>query len=129
MQDRTQPFSGDVSHMALSAADGAVNVPEPVAPSNCLAVEKYKGKAWRDGKLTSKPENSSAGRDGDTQKRGPPLPPTVALTYTINDAVKVSGLSRSSLYNLIAAKKLRSVMVAGRRLIPADALRDLLGAA
>lgn len=56
----------------------------------------------------------------------PPLPPDIALAYRINDAAKVSGLSRSTLYNLIAEKKLRSILVAGRRLIPADALRQLL---
>ncbi len=55
-----------------------------------------------------------------------PLPPDVALSYRINDAAAVSGLSRSTLYNLIAEKKLRSIVVAGRRLIPADALRDLI---
>jgi hypothetical protein len=56
----------------------------------------------------------------------PPLPPELALAYTVNDAVKVSCLSRSSLYNLIGEGKLRSIVVAGRRLIPADALRQLL---
>jgi hypothetical protein len=60
--------------------------------------------------------------------RETPLPPDVALAYRVNDAVKISGLSRSSIYNLIAAGKLRSVVVAGRRLIPADALRFLLRA-
>ena len=63
----------------------------------------------------------------DTPKK-PPLPPDVVLTYRVNDAAEVSGLSRSSIYNLIAAKKLRSIVVAGRRLIPADALRELLQA-
>ena len=58
-----------------------------------------------------------------------PVPPDVAMAYRVNDAAKVSGLSRSTIYNLIAARKLRSVVVAGRRLIPADALRDLLGVA
>jgi excisionase family DNA binding protein len=61
----------------------------------------------------------------DAPKRTP-LPPEIALAYRVNDAAKVSGLSRSSIYNLIAAKKLRSIVVAGRRLIPADALRQLL---
>ena len=55
-----------------------------------------------------------------------PLPPEVTLAYRVNDAAKVAGLSRSSLYVLIGEGKLRSVLVAGRRLIPADALRDLL---
>jgi excisionase family DNA binding protein len=54
------------------------------------------------------------------------LPPDTVLAYRINDAAKVAGLSRSSLYVLINEGKLRSVLVAGRRLIPADALRDLL---
>jgi hypothetical protein len=55
-----------------------------------------------------------------------PLPPDTVLAYRVNDAVRVAGLSRSSLYNLIGEGKLRSVLVAGRRLIPADALRDLV---
>jgi hypothetical protein len=55
-----------------------------------------------------------------------PLPPSIALAYRINDAVRISGLSRSSLYVLIAKNKLKAIKVSGRRLIPADALRDLL---
>jgi excisionase family DNA binding protein len=61
--------------------------------------------------------------------REAPLPPDIALAYRVNDAVKISGLSRSSIYKLIAEGELRSVLVAGRRLIPADALRKLLVAA
>jgi excisionase family DNA binding protein len=60
------------------------------------------------------------------KKAVPPLPPDAVLAYRVNDAAKVAGLSRSSLYELIGEGKLRSVLVAGRRLIPADALRDLL---
>jgi hypothetical protein len=56
-----------------------------------------------------------------------PLPPTSAvLAYRLNDAAAISGLGRSSLYKLMNSGQLRSVLVAGRRLIPADALRDLL---
>jgi hypothetical protein len=55
-----------------------------------------------------------------------PLPPEVALAYRVNDAVRVSGLSRSTLYELIGTGELRSIVVAGRRLIPCGALRDLL---
>ena len=51
---------------------------------------------------------------------------TSRITYRVNDAAKVAGLSRSKIYELIGEGKLRSVMVAGRRLIPADALRGLL---
>jgi hypothetical protein len=44
-----------------------------------------------------------------------PLPPDTVLAYRINDAAKVAGLSRSSLYVLIGEGKLLSVLVAGRR--------------
>ena len=71
-------------------------------------------------------ENRLVGRSGDKKPRPPPLPPDIVLAYRVNDAAKVSGLSRSSIYNLIGDGKLRSVLVAGRRLIPADALRELL---
>jgi hypothetical protein len=54
-----------------------------------------------------------------------PLPSPVVLAYRVNDATKVSRLSRSSLYELMAEQKLRSVTIAGRRLISADALREL----
>ena len=59
-------------------------------------------------------------------KCGVPLPPETVLAYRVNDAAKVAGLSRSSIYVLIGEGKLRSVLVAGRRLIPADALRELV---
>jgi excisionase family DNA binding protein len=55
-----------------------------------------------------------------------PLPLDTVLAYRINDAAKVAGLSRSSLYSLMGEGKLRSVLVGGRRLIPAEALRELL---
>jgi hypothetical protein len=48
------------------------------------------------------------------------------LAYTIDGAVKASGLGRSSIYKLMAEGKLLSVRVAGRRLILVDALRNLL---
>ena len=70
---------------------------------------------------------SSAQRDGQGGGlEGRSLPPDIALAYRVNDAIKVSGLSRSSLYRLIGQGELHSVVVAGRRLIPADALRALL---
>lgn len=51
------------------------------------------------------------------------------LAYRVNDAARVAGVCRATIYNLIKAKKLRSVMVLGRRLIPAEALRELFQAA
>jgi hypothetical protein len=60
------------------------------------------------------------------EKRAP-LPPTSAvLMYRVNDAAAISGLGRSSLYKLMGSGQLRSVVVAGRRLIPAEALRELI---
>jgi len=59
-------------------------------------------------------------------RRGGATSPDTVLAYRVNDAAKVAGLSRSSLYCLMGDGKLRSVLVGGRRLIPADALRDLL---
>lgn len=48
------------------------------------------------------------------------------MAYHVNDAALVSGVSRSKLYELIAEQKLRSIKVAGRRLIPREALLALL---
>jgi hypothetical protein len=58
--------------------------------------------------------------------RGPPLEDPEILAYRVNAAARVSGLCRATLYNKIRSGELRSVMVAGRRLIPAPALRDFL---
>lgn len=46
--------------------------------------------------------------------------------YRVQDFCRAYGLSRSTAYNLMAGGKLRSVLVAGRRLIPADAAEALL---
>ena len=53
-------------------------------------------------------------------------PPKERLAFRINDAAAAVGLSRSTLYKLIAANKLRTVKVAGRRLIPVSALDALI---
>ena len=52
--------------------------------------------------------------------------PEERLALRINDAVAVSGLSRSSLYNLINEGTLPSRKIAGRRLILREDLRRLL---
>jgi excisionase family DNA binding protein len=48
------------------------------------------------------------------------------LAYRIEDAVRVCGLGRTSLYKLIKTGELYSVVVGGRRLIPAESLKKLL---
>jgi excisionase family DNA binding protein len=48
------------------------------------------------------------------------------LAYQVNDAVRVSGISRSKLYELMASGALPYVQLDGRRLIRRDALLLLL---
>jgi excisionase family DNA binding protein len=48
------------------------------------------------------------------------------LVDSINDAAVRLGLSRTTLYELMASGQLRSIKVGKRRLIPRDAQRDLL---
>jgi excisionase family DNA binding protein len=47
----------------------------------------------------------------------------------INEFCRIYGVSRSLTYKLIAAGKLRSVLVGGRRLIPVEAAEALIKAA
>jgi excisionase family DNA binding protein len=54
--------------------------------------------------------------------------PDERLALRINDAVQVSGLSRSTLYKLLTAGSLRAVKVGGRRLILREDLQTLLKA-
>lgn len=51
------------------------------------------------------------------------------LAYRIPDAVRVSGIGRTKLYELIGSGRLRAIRIGGRRLIPAESLRALLEAA
>lgn len=74
-------------------------------------------------------QNLTAGRDGDRKPRPSPAPIDSVLAYRIDDAVTVSGLSRATLYRLIKDGKLRSQIVAGRRLITPAALRELFSEA
>jgi predicted DNA-binding transcriptional regulator AlpA len=48
------------------------------------------------------------------------------ISLRIQDAVKASGLGRTSIYELIREGRLQSRVVAGRRLVMADSLRALL---
>ncbi len=50
------------------------------------------------------------------------------IAYRIDDAARVSGLSRTTLYELIGSGALPSVKAGGRRLILADDLRAFLTA-
>jgi excisionase family DNA binding protein len=52
--------------------------------------------------------------------------PDDRLAYRVDEFCRVAGLSRSTIYKLMSEGRLRTVRVAGRRLIPADAARALL---
>ncbi len=51
-------------------------------------------------------------------------PPKIG--YSIREACQASSLGRSTVYSLIAAGRLRATRVAGRTIIPADALHALI---
>ncbi len=61
----------------------------------------------------------------------PPRPPKQAedfakRAYSMDEAARLYGPSRSSLYAMLRKGQLRSVKISGRRLIPRDALEALL---
>jgi excisionase family DNA binding protein len=101
------------------------NVPTAQTSPHALALGDQAARAVDQALPREKRKGMKSGR----APRPPPLPPDIAMAYRVNDAAAVLGVCRASIYNLIAANRLRSVMVAGRRLIPADALGELLGTA
>jgi len=52
--------------------------------------------------------------------------PNEKRALRINEAVALYGISRSTIYKIMAAGKLRTVKIGGRRLIPRDVLEALL---
>lgn len=52
--------------------------------------------------------------------------PSARRAYNVNEAAAAYRLSRSTLYKLMAAGKLRTVKIGGRRLIPVDSIEALL---
>ncbi len=51
------------------------------------------------------------------------------LAYRVPDACTVLGIGRTSLYELMAAGKLRAIRVAGRTLVDAESARALIASA
>jgi excisionase family DNA binding protein len=49
------------------------------------------------------------------------------LAYSVREAADLTGLGRSTIYVLLGQKKLASLRIGGRRLIPHAALIALLG--
>ena len=60
------------------------------------------------------------------RRRQPREPHPSALAYGVDEAARVLGISRRSLYELITERRLGSVKLCGRRLIPRASLERLL---
>jgi excisionase family DNA binding protein len=65
------------------------------------------------------------------RKRPAPSPDRAAslgvpALLTVDEAVELLRLGRSTVYELIETGELRSYVIGGRRLIPLEALRDLI---
>ena len=58
--------------------------------------------------------------------KSPAIASNERIALRMRDASIVSGLSRSTLYELLKAGKLRAVKIGGRRLILRDSLEALL---
>ena len=52
--------------------------------------------------------------------------PDAAITATINGACELSGLGRSTIYELVKSGRLKSSTIGKRRLILLDSLREVL---
>jgi excisionase family DNA binding protein len=85
-----------------------------------------------DPKLEEMPGGDAAGGnrrarrvEAHRRRRGD-LPPTDAIAFRIDDACRLSGLGRTTLYGLVRAGRLRLLRVGGRSLIDGDSLRSLL---
>ncbi len=53
----------------------------------------------------------------------------VKLAYSIREACEATSLGKTTIFNHIAAGRLRAVKICGRTLIPADSLEELLSGA
>jgi len=65
----------------------------------------------------------------ELSNRRPKINTEPKLAYRVDEACRALGIGRTSLYALIAEKKLRTARVAGRRVIPATELERLLAEA
>jgi excisionase family DNA binding protein len=59
----------------------------------------------------------------------PDIPLNERLTLTMGEAAALTGLCVATLYELRARGVLRTIKIGGRRLVPRDALDELLGVA
>jgi hypothetical protein len=61
------------------------------------------------------------------RKRARALPVPNALAFSVEDAQAMSGLGKTTIYELMNTGRLKGFRVDGRRLIVGDSLRALLG--
>jgi excisionase family DNA binding protein len=74
--------------------------------------------------------NTAHVSDGDRPAAGKPLVPAgeaEPLTVTVREAARLTGLCKSTIHNLISAKKLAATKVGTRRLVVYSSLKKLLG--
>ncbi len=85
-----------------------------------------------DPKLEEMPGGDAAGGNRQARRveahpcRRGDLPPADAIAFRIDDACRLSGLGRTTVYGLVRAGRLRLIRVGGRSLIDGDSLRRLL---
>ena len=56
-------------------------------------------------------------------------PPPDAFTFTVNDACRMAGFGRTTLYALAKSGQITLLKIGGRTLVSGESLRHLLGAA
>ncbi len=54
---------------------------------------------------------------------------TDKLAYSVREFAAASGLSKSTVYQLVSSRKLPSIILGGKRLIPYDAARQVINSA
>ena len=63
----------------------------------------------------------------EQRRRARPAPSPDALTYSISDALSMTGFGRTMLYELMNSGRLRFIKIDGRRKVIGESLRALLG--
>lgn len=76
----------------------------------------------------SAPTVTVACMDTQTASHTPPDDEIERLGYSPAEAARVLGIGRSHLYELLAQGRIRSVKLGARRIIPRDAILELLAA-
>jgi excisionase family DNA binding protein len=72
--------------------------------------------------LTDNEKKGGNATPGIVHARGPPEP----ITVTVQEAIRLSGLSNTTIYKLIGEKKLEIIKVGARTLVTFQSLKALL---